>query len=181
MLAGSWLGSESLMAKIAAQELERQKFMAKLAESPMAKIAAQELERQKFMAKLAESPMAKIAALSKVDAQRFVDAVGPRLTDLAGSLNTVAARLPEEVARRTALMSADMIERVVLDPEDSDDRLAAEVAAAPGYEELWDEVQAEVEALLDQSPPASEPVTAAQAASWHVSWLLGFVAINDHG
>jgi hypothetical protein len=164
---------ESPLAKFAADYAAQQRRMAEVLESPLAKFAADQAEQRRRMVEMLEPSVARIAGLDGLAARRFANVVEPRLMDLAGSLSAVVAQLPVDVARRTAGVSTAVVERVALDESgESVDQLASDVAATPGYEELWNEVQAEVEALLDESSLSTESIAAEDAASWHVSWLL---------
>ncbi|MFI1993121.1 hypothetical protein [Actinoplanes sp. NPDC020271] len=79
--------------------------------------------------------------------------------------------------RRTGEISATILHRANEPvPSPSLDTLAAEVADAPGYAELWHTVQHEVDGLLREELTDAEdhpPVPSAKdAAAWHVSWLF---------
>ncbi|MFF0378955.1 hypothetical protein, partial [Actinoplanes missouriensis] len=119
----------------------------------------------------------QLTNLPKVDVGAASKVLDPLVPRLAGLTLGASGLMSGEVIRRAGAASAAVLERLSEpDSPDSLDALASEVAEAPGYAELWDSVQHEVETLLHEDTASSAGKLPAgdekNAATWHVSWLL---------
>jgi hypothetical protein len=118
----------------------------------------------------------RLAELEKPFAEMQVRTMGDLAQALGRVATTVMPEIPVDLADRVAGSSSRALARIAaIDVSGTVDEISSDLAESPGYAELWEDVQAEVEAILGgavagQGDPAE--LGAKEAASWHVSWLL---------